>query len=52
VNPIKSVENIVRLRDELREMRDKLEHIMRELDAEAGEIIRFLKANNMIETKK
>jgi ElaB/YqjD/DUF883 family membrane-anchored ribosome-binding protein len=52
VNLIRSVENIVRLKNELREMRDKLEHIMRELDAEAGEIIGLLKAKNMIETKK
>jgi hypothetical protein len=40
---IKQIEDIIRVRDELREMQKKIEHLCRELDGSAAEMIGFLK---------
>ena len=52
MSPIKAIENIIRVRDELREVQDKLAHLRRELDQNSAEIIEFLKLKNLIQVKE
>lgn len=49
---LKHVENIVKVRDELHELQRKAEHLRRELDGIASELIGFLKENGYLENAK
>lgn len=49
--PIKKVEDIIRVRDELYEVQKKIEYLRRELDGAAAEIVGFLKDNGYLKTK-
>ena len=51
MNVLKTIENIVRIKNEIGEIRAKLEHYERELDGAAGELIEFLKHKKIIEPK-
>lgn len=51
MNILRNVENIVRVREELYELQRKVEHLRRELDGTAAEIIGFLKDNGHLEKK-
>jgi hypothetical protein len=46
---IKRIEDIIKVRDELYELQRKIEHLRRQLDGAAAEIIGFLKAKGHIE---
>lgn len=46
---MKRIEDIVRVRDELHAVQRKVEHLQRELDGAAAEIIGFLKRNGHLE---
>jgi hypothetical protein len=47
---IKRIEDIIRVRDELYEVQKKIDHLRRELDGAASEIIGFLKDNGHLES--
>jgi len=49
--PIKKIEDIIRVRDELYDVQRKIEHLRRELDGAATEIISFLKENGHLKIK-
>lgn len=49
MNILKKIETIVRVRDELHEVQKKVEHLQRELDGTASEIIGFLKEKGYLE---
>jgi hypothetical protein len=51
MNVLKTIEKIVRIKNEIGEIRAKLEHYERELDFAAGELIEFLKHKKIIEPK-
>lgn len=52
MNVLKNLENIVKVRDELREVQGKVQHLQRELDSNIAEIIEFLKWRELIRVKK
>lgn len=49
MNILKQVESIIRVREELYELQKKAEHLQRELDGVAAEIVGFLKENGHLE---
>lgn len=51
MNIIKVLESLIRVRDELEETKNKIEHLRRELDIHTGELIEFLKDKRIIETR-
>jgi hypothetical protein len=51
MNVLKTVERLVVIRDEIRAVKEKLEHHQRELDGVASELIEFLKQQQIIETR-
>jgi hypothetical protein len=46
---IKRIEDIIKVRDELYELQRKIEHLRRQLDGAASEIIGFLKDKGHLE---
>lgn len=46
---LKNVETIVKIKEELYDLQKKIEHLRRELDGTAAEIIGFLKENGHLE---
>jgi tetrahydromethanopterin S-methyltransferase subunit G len=52
MNVIKILEKIVKSKNEIREVRQKLEHVERELDAHVAEMIEFLRFKRIIESKE
>jgi hypothetical protein len=51
MNPIKILENLVKIKDELRETRLKIEHYERQIDYSVSEMIEFLKHKRIIESR-
>jgi hypothetical protein len=51
MNVIKVIESLIRIREELEETKGKIEHLRRELDAQTGDLIEFLKDRRIIETR-
>lgn len=49
--PIKKLEDIIRVRDELYEVQQKVDFLRRELDGAAAEILGFLKEKGLIQTR-
>lgn len=49
MNILKKIETIVRVRDELHEVQKKVEHLQRELDGTAAELIGLLKEKGYLE---
>ena len=52
MNVIKILEKMVKAKDEIREARQKLEHVEREIDAHVAEMIEFLKFKRIVESKE
>lgn len=51
MNPLKIIEELVKVREEIRETRLKLEHFERQIDYLSSELIEFLKHKRIIETR-
>lgn len=51
MNPLKVVEGLVKTREEIREIRHRLEQKEREIDSLADELIEFLKHKRLIEAR-
>lgn len=51
MNIIEHIVNIIKVRDELQEVQKKAEHLSRELDGVAAEIIKFLHDNGHLEKR-
>lgn len=51
MNPLKIVEELIKTRDELKEISRTLYHKEKELDRLASELIEFLKHKKIIETR-
>jgi dsDNA-specific endonuclease/ATPase MutS2 len=51
MNVIKVIESLIRIREELEETKKKIEYLRRELDAQTGDLIEFLKDRRIIETR-
>lgn len=49
---IKKIEDLIRIRDELYEVQRKMEHLRRELDGTAAELLGFLEEKGFLERKK
>jgi hypothetical protein len=49
---IKKIEDIIRIRDELYEVEKKVEHLRREMDGTAAELLGFLKEKGLIQTRE
>lgn len=49
--PIRQIESIIKVRDELRELQNKVEHLRRELDGAAADIIAFLEENGHLKRR-
>ena len=52
MNPLEALSNIIKVRDELREMENKIQHLRRELDHNVNEVVEFMKLRRLIEVKK
>jgi tetrahydromethanopterin S-methyltransferase subunit G len=52
MNVIKILEKMVKAKDEIRETRQKLEHIEREIDSHVADMIEFLRFKRIIESKE
>lgn len=50
--PIRQIETIIRVRDELRELQSKADYLRRELDGAATEIIAFLEENGHLKRRE
>jgi hypothetical protein len=51
MNIISVLESIVKIRMELDQMKDKMEHLSRELDVQTSNMIEFLKDQRIIEAR-
>lgn len=51
MNVIKVIESLIRIREELDETKNKIEHLRRELDGQTNDLIEFLKDKRIIETR-
>lgn len=51
MNPLEIVEKIVMVKDEIREIKNKLEHQQKRLDNLAGDLIEYLKYKRLIESR-
>lgn len=51
MNPIEIVEKIIEVKDEIREIKLKLEYQQKRLDNLAGDLIEYLKHKKLIESR-
>jgi len=52
MNIIKKIEDIIRIRDELYEVEKKIQHLRREMDGTAAELLGLLKEKGLIQTRE
>lgn len=51
MNPLEIVEKIIEVKDEIREIKNKLEYQQKRLDNLAGDLIEYLKYKRLIESR-
>ena len=51
MNPLEIVEKIIEVKDEIREIKNKLDYQQKRLDNLAGDLIEYLKYKRLIESR-